>query len=200
MSVLVNLMESKDNVPDHEGASGDNAIDDVGGIVAGANDNSARIAAAVEAGDDGPAQATSVGLWGPSGMGKTQFAATLLLDGGYAPGLYIDVDGGRPALRAYENADLLVHRPATRIEDVERLVREVQSGRIVNRAGKRVRSVIIDATSCILDNEIGARGSMQRSRRTKRKLWAHRSRCCLASFALCTKTTASRAYRSATRR
>lgn len=143
-------MESTEHAPDLEGA-----IDS--SVVAG-TDNNARIAAALEAGDDGPAQATSVGLWGPSGMGKTQFAATVLLDPGYSPGLYIDVDGGRPALRAYENADLLVHRPATRIEDVERLIREVQAGRIVNRKGKRVRSVILDATSCILDNEIGARG------------------------------------------
>lgn len=107
--------------------------------------------------DEGPAPATSVGVWGPSGMGKTQLALTLLTDPGYTPAMYVDLDGGRPAAAGYEAADLLVHRPATTIADVIKHVREVQTGRAVNRAGQKVRSVIIDAVSCLVTNEIKAR-------------------------------------------
>ena len=108
--------------------------------------------------NDEPVTPTSVGLWGPSGMGKTAFAGSLLSDLGFTPALYIDIDGGLPALKGYEAADLLVHRPATTCDDVTRLIRDVQSGRITNRAGKPIKSVIVDAVSCLIANEIGARG------------------------------------------
>ena len=108
--------------------------------------------------DTPPAPATSVGLWGPSGHGKTLFGGSLMDDPGYAPMVYCDVDGGRPALAGYEAADLLIHRPAPRTADVTRCIRPVQRGRVVNRAGRKARSLCVDAISVILANEIDARG------------------------------------------
>lgn len=102
--------------------------------------------------------ATSVGLWGPTGHGKTQLAASITSDPGYAPAMYIDLDAGRPALAGYEAADLIVYRPAAVIADVVKHMREVQAGRCFNRAGKRVRTVIIDAVSNLIPNEINRLG------------------------------------------
>lgn len=137
-------MESTHAEPDHEavGAGGDAVT-----AVVAQPDN-----------DDTAPMATSAGVWGPSGMGKTQFAASLLADGAYGPTAYVDIDGGRPALAGYEAADLLVYRPATVIADVVKVIREVQTGRCLNRAGKRVRSLIIDAISNLIPNEIQRKG------------------------------------------
>ena len=81
-------------------------------------------ACAQAAGASAAPLATSLGVWGPSGMGKTQLAASLLADPAYGPTAYVDVDGGRPALAGYEAADLLVYRPATVIADVVKTIRE----------------------------------------------------------------------------
>ncbi len=112
---------------------------------------------------DAPARPTSVGLWGPSGMGKTQFAASIIEDAGFSPALYIDVDGGTPAIVGHVEADRIVSSadlklPARSLSDVIAIVRKVQEGKITNRAGEKVRSVIVDAVTVLLSNEIGARG------------------------------------------
>jgi len=139
-------MESTHAEPDRDAAG-------VGGDVVTA----AAVAPASPA-DDVTPLATSLGVWGPSGMGKTQLAASLLADLAYGPTAYVDVDGGRPALAGYEAADLLVYRPATVIADVVKTIREVQAGRCFNRAGQRVRSLIIDAISNLIPNEIQRKG------------------------------------------
>lgn len=108
--------------------------------------------------DTPPAPATSVALWGPSGHGKTLFGGSLMSDPGFTPMVYCDVDGGRPALAGYEAADLMIHRPASRIDDVTKIIREVQRGRVANRAGNKARSLCVDAISVIVANEIDARG------------------------------------------
>lgn len=108
--------------------------------------------------DDGPAPSTSVGLWGPSGHGKTNFALSITSDPGYAPCLYMDSDGGHPAIRGYEAADLMVVRSAKTFPDVMKLIGEVERGRVRNRAGQLVRSVVVDAVTKILAAETGRLG------------------------------------------
>ena len=140
-------MESTPDAQDHSA---------VGDVVAAAIE--ANLSASKAAAHAMGATPTSVGLWGPTGHGKTALAASLLSDPGYTPALYIDIDFGRTAVAGYEAADLLVHKPARTLEDVTRLIRDVGGKRIKNRAGQPVRSVIVDALSNLQANEIGARG------------------------------------------
>ena len=153
-------MESTNTEPDRDTTVGAAVADDGGAAddVGTAPASAAAPTVIIPRSADGAPPATSVGLWGPTGMGKTQFAATVLAGEGYGPAMYIDLDAGRPALAGYEAADLLVYRPAAVIADVVKHMREVQNGKCYNRAGQRVRTVIIDAISNLIPNEINRLG------------------------------------------
>lgn len=101
-----------------------------------------------------PAETPSVGLWGASGCGKTQFALSVCADLAHCPVVYVDIDGGRAAVRHYEHADLMVYRAATRVADVVRILGDVAAGKVCNRAGVPARTVVIDAVSSLLDMEL----------------------------------------------
>lgn len=101
-----------------------------------------------------PAEIASVGLWGPSGCGKTQFALSICADLSYCPVVYADTDGGIQAVRHYEHADLLIHKPISSIKELIRLVGDIAAGRVCNRAGVVARTLVFDAASSLLGMEL----------------------------------------------
>lgn len=101
-----------------------------------------------------PSEVPSVGLWGPSGCGKTQFALSICADLSHCPVVYADTDGGIQAVRHYEHADLLIHRPISSIRELKSLAGEVADGRVRNRAGVSARTLVFDAASSLLGMEL----------------------------------------------
>lgn len=115
-----------------------------------------------------PAEAPSVGLWGPSGCGKTQFAMSICADLAHCPVVYADTDNGIAAVRHYEHADLLIHKPVTRISEMTRLIGEVAAGKVCNRAGVPARTLVFDAASSLLGMELRFLSGMEPSDQAKK--------------------------------
>ena len=115
-----------------------------------------------------PAEVPSVGLWGPSGCGKTQFAMSICADLAHCPVVYADTDNGIAAVRHYEHADLLIHRPIVRLAELTRLCMDIAAGKVCNRAGVPARTLVFDAASSLLGMELRPLAGLEPSEQAKK--------------------------------